>query len=279
MNAILFIKRTGLFCGLLLFAGQMLRAEPATSPPSDLQAEVLPILQANYIDAQKLSAKEGEHLGAIIAHSNGEISLCSPEADSTPVPILTAFLPGNIIYWRLASFTPENGWSGLTTQLDQWTKQGAEGIILDLRSNIALDDYTGAAQIAGFFAPDGTVLFTGRDASGSDHAYAAKHTGLPFHQPVILITNNQTTGAAEALAACLKIQGALVIGQTTKGSAAIFEEQKLSSGQLLRFIHAQVFLSDGTELWGHPVSPDIGLTVNEQNEKKCSGFDREAWSA
>ncbi len=267
MNRVL--KSTGLLCGLLLFAGSVLRADPATASSPDLLAEALPILQTSYLDAQKLSVKEGGHLADLIAGSNGAISLCVPESNSASVSILTAFLPGNIVYWRLASFTPKKSWSDLTMELDQWNGQGARGIVLDLRSNVAPDDYAGAVQVANFFTPDGTTLFTARNASGGDHAYTIKHNESPFHQPIVLLIDNQTVGAAEALAASLKMRGALVIGQATKGRAAIFGEQKLPSGQLLRFITAQVFLPDGSQLWGHPVNPDIGLTINEQTEKSA----------
>ena len=253
-------------CGLLFLAGPILRAEPVAP---DLTAEALPILQANYGGPKKLPLKEGEHLGDLIAKSDGTICLCAPENDSVPTPMVTAFLPGNIIYWRLASFTPETGWPGLATQLDQWIAQGTEGVVLDLRSNLAPDDYAGAAQAAGFFVPPGTPLFASRNASGDNHIFTGMHQGTPFHCPVVLITDKETAGAAEALAACLKDRGALVIGHATMGKAAIFTEEKLSSGRSLRYVSAQISLPNGMELWSHPVAPDIGLTLDEPNEKSA----------
>jgi carboxyl-terminal processing protease len=253
-------------CGLLFLAGPILRAEPAAS---DLTAEALPILQANYIDSKKLPLKEGEGLGDWISKSGGTISLCAPEGASAPVPMVTAFLPDNIVYWRLVSFTSETGWPDLAMQLDRSVAQGAEGIVLDLRSNLAPDDYAGAAQVMSFFVPEGIVLFTSKSASGNEHVYTGMHQGMPFHQPIVLITDKQTTGAAEALAACLKDRGALVIGQATMGKAAVFTEERLSSGRNLRYVSAQVCLPNGMELWSHPVTPDIGLTLNEPNEKNA----------
>lgn len=256
--------------GLLFLAGPILRADPTVSADtSDLLTEAFPILRANYIDSKKLPAKEGEHLSDLIAQSGGAISLCAQEADALPAPMVTAFLPDNIIYWRLACFTPETGWPELAMQLDQWTGQGAAGIVLDLRSNRAPDDYVGAARIASYFVPAGTLLFTSRNVSGNDCAYTGTHQGAPFHQPIVLLTDKQTVGAAEVLTACLKDRGALVMGQGTTGKAAIFTEEKLSSGQILRYVSARICLPDGTKLWGHPISPDIDLIANEQNEKNA----------
>jgi hypothetical protein len=89
----------------------------------------------------------------------------------------------------------------------------------------------------------------------------------PFHSPIVVLTNNLTSGAAELLAASLKKDGALVIGRPTAGKAAIFEEQTLSTGQILRYATSDVQLDDGTSLLGHPVTPDVCLNVDSHNEK------------
>jgi hypothetical protein len=83
----------------------------------------------------------------------------------------------------------------------------------------------------------------------------------------MVLVNDKSLGAAEALAACLKTDGALVVGRATAGKAAVFEEQKLSSGQVLRYMTGPVDLPPGSPLWGCPVSPDIGLTVHDETEK------------
>jgi hypothetical protein len=251
---------------LLLLTGPVLRADPpivAPTPAADPLAEALPMLQMKYVDFKALNSKQGDHLSDLIARSNGGISLVTPETASAPIPIVTATLPGGVIYWRLASFTPEKSWLDLGTQLKQESGNAA-GIILDLRSNIAPDDYHGAAQILGFFAPEDLAL-SKYDAVGIDHgATIPDHS---FHSPIIVLTNNQTTGAAEALAAFLKADGALVVGRATQGKAAIFKEQKLFSGQVLRFAVENIAMADGTPLWNHPVTPDIAMTVDDHAEK------------
>jgi len=261
------IKAAILISSFLLLASLPLLADPsATVPPPiaiDPLAEALPILQAKYVDFKALNYKQGDHLSDLIARSNGEISLSAPETASTPLPIITATLSDGIIYWRLASFTPAKSWLDLGTQLEQ-ASGSAAGIILDLRSNVAPDDYHGAAQIMGFLAPEDLTL-SKYDAIGIDHG--VRIPDHPVHLPMVVLINNQTTGAAEALAACLKADGALVVGRATRGKAAVFEEQKLSSGQILRFAVATISLADGTLLSGHSVTPDISPTVDDHAEK------------
>jgi len=150
---------------------------------------------------------------------------------AAPMPIITATLPDNIIYWRLASFTPGKSWTDLAAQLDSKSASAA-GIILDLRSNVAPDDYAAAAKVLGFFAPGDTTL-SKYAATGTEPGVAGS-----IHLPIVVLTNNQTAGAAEALAACLKADGALVVGRPSRGGAA-----------------------------AAPVIPDIALTVDDRAEK------------
>jgi len=88
-----------------------------------------------------------------------------------------------------------------------------------------------------------------------------------FSGPLVVLINDQTSGAAEALAACLKADGALVVGRATAGKTSLFQEHKLASGLILRFAVAQDSLPDGTPLLGHSVAPDIALVVDDRAEK------------
>jgi hypothetical protein len=254
-----------LFC-LAHLSGPTLHADPPApvpaNPAPDLLTEALPILQSGYIDFKDLNYQPGDRLDDLIARSNGGISLATPEIEPTPLPILTASVPGPIIYWRLASFAPPKSWLDLDAQLAQ-TGSGAEGIILDLRSNVSPDDYAGAAQALSLFAPRDATLSRFKP-SGESGLQTSDH---PFQAPIVVLTNRQTTGSAEALAACLKADGALVMGAQTSGRAAIYEERKLSSGQVLRYVTAHVDLPDGTDLWAHPVTPDVAVSIDERTEK------------
>jgi len=252
------LRMTGLL-SFLLFVNSPLWAD---APAGDPLAEALPILQARYVDFQALHYKQGDHLGDLIARSNGGISLGAPEAVSAPQPIVTATLPDGILYWRLASFTPAKSWPDLETQLQQGSGNTA-GIILDLRSNIAPDDYAAAAQVMGLLAPEDFGL--SKYKVGGDHGTGIAGRGV--RRPMVVLINNQTTGAAEALAAFLKADGALVVGRATCGKAAVFAEQKLASGQVLRFAVENILRADGTALWGQPISPDIGPVVNDSTER------------
>jgi hypothetical protein len=248
---------------LVLLASPALRADPApistpvlpANPVVDPLAEALPILQAHYPDFSALDYKPGDKLGDLITRSKGEISLVTPDT-LAPTPILTAGLPDSVVYWRLASFTPKKDWNELGTELQNDGQHGAStGAILDLRSNEAPEDMQGAARIVSFFAPrDGSLKrFNVKSVDGilvSNELVFAPH----FSAPLIVLTDQRTSGAAEVLAACLKADGALVVGEQTSGRGAVFADWKLSSGQILRFVVDHVRLADGVDLCISPRS-------------------------
>jgi len=259
----------GTFAALWLVAGGVLLAEPSAPPPApvapvvDPTAEALPLLQARYVNFAELHYQVGEHLSDLAARSDGKISLLSPDP-TVPTPILTAVLPDGVAYWRIASFTPKKDWPSLAADLEAMIDtQHIFGAVLDLRSN-ASQDYPGAAHVLSFFVPNDTSLLKNGPQIKSGEMPALDPAAQPhFTGPIIVLTNGQTAGAAEALAGCLKSDGGLVVGRATAGTG--FEEDKLSDGETLRFAVALAPPSGGPLT--RPVTPDISLNVDEHNER------------
>jgi hypothetical protein len=267
----------------LFLAGSALAADaPVTVAPgsvvssgsSDPLAEALTILQAKYVDFNALNYQEGDRLSDLIARSGGKISLTMAGSALPPGPIITATL-GNVLYWRLASFNPEKGWPDLEAQLEQ-AAPDAEGIVLDLRSNVAPDDYAGAARVLALFAPEDETLNQAAGIGGN--APGVKIPDRTFRAPIVVLTNQETTGAVEALAACLRADGALVVGRATAGKMELFAEQTLSTGEVLRYAVGPVCAADAETAarlrehalaWGEPVVPDISPGVTNQAEKRA----------
>jgi hypothetical protein len=259
---------------LLLLTGPVLRADPpavapaaAQLPSADPLAEALPILQTRYIGFAELHVKTGDQLKDLVARSDGGIRLLDQQ--EKPTPIISILLPGNIGYWRIASFTPEKAWDDLAAQLEQWTRQDFQGIILDLRNTAGPDDfaeYSGAYQTAIFFAHEQTSPFS-MNGQISIVPVVSFHPAHSFRGPIVVLINHKTGGAAEALAGFLKSEGALIIGQPTGGNGSVFDHKMLSTGQILDYEVMTVVLHDGTLLWNRPVTPDISVTVDDYTEK------------
>jgi hypothetical protein len=231
-------------------------AQPTRPPEADPVAEALPILQAKYAGFSELHYQAGDRLSDLAARSDGKISLVTPDLGG-PRPILVTLLPDDIVYLRAGSFSPRKDWTQFAADLKALLDgKSPEGAVVDLRANSSAD-YSGAAQFLGLFAPGDTALL--KYVAAPAPAPAPLH----FHAPIVVLTNNLTAAAAEALAGCLKSDGALVVGRTTAGSG--FEEDKLSSGLVLRF--AVPLASAPGDTMMRPVVPDLALAVDDHNEK------------
>jgi C-terminal processing protease CtpA/Prc len=168
-----------------------------------------------------------------------------------------------VVYWRVSSFTPATSWAGMAAQANKADAVNSPGLVIDLRNNTTPDDFNGALQVANFVSEgqSGLVVRDGAVATG-----APVTVSLHSHPTIVVLTNRQTRGAAEALAACLKAHGALVMGEATEGKAAVFKEVPLASGGVLRYAAAHVYLADGTDLWNKPVVPDVTTAASEKDE-------------
>lgn len=245
-------------------------ARATSTAPVD---EAVAILQRRYVEFDKLDPRPAK-IPDLIAQSHGGIRLLGHDQPAAggaarKGAMFAALLRDNAIFWRLGGFTPEAGWPALSRQLADWAGKGAEGIVLDLRGNVSPNDYEGAARVAGFFLARGTVLFQAREADGAPRVYPSPSAGVLPRLPLLVLVNRETAGAPEALAAVLHGAGALVIGQPTAGTAAIYGEDQLSSGEVIQYAADPILLPDGAPLWRHPIEPDLAVAAGGTQETEA----------
>jgi carboxyl-terminal processing protease len=157
---------------------------------------------------------------------------------------------------------------------------GAQGVILDLRSNgggdaEAMTDVASAFLRAGF----GLGQFTGRDGSGFTIATHSKSPLIPetivqTQLPLVVLASERTASAAEILIAALKTsKRATVIGTETCGCVlAIRTRHLLPDGGLLDVSELDYQTAAGERLEEHGIAPDETVVV--QRNDLYSGRDR-----
>ena len=102
-------------------------------------------------------------------------------------------------------------------QLEDIEKQGAEGLVLDLRNNGGgLVD--SCVDIADEFLDKGLVVYM-EDKNGKKKEYKAEE-GKTELKTVVLV-NEASASASEILAAALKDNGIELVGQTTYGKGVV----------------------------------------------------------
>jgi carboxyl-terminal processing protease len=174
-------------------------------------------------------------------------------------------------YVRLATFS-EGAHGFLRRAVEKVRREGAEGLVLDLRANGGglLQEAVLAASI---FLPEGTTVVTTESRTQGDATYDAKGGDLP-PQPTVVLIDSGTASAAEILTAALADEGgAEVVGEKSFGKGVFQQEVSLSNGGALKLTIGEYFTPDGANLGGNGIRPDVeardraGTTRDEALER------------
>ena len=135
-----------------------------------------------------------------------------------------------------------------------------KGLVIDLRYANG-SDYAAAAKVADQFLGSEQPLLDW----GSGRAKSTDKTNA-FRQPVAILVNHFTSGAAEALAGVLRNKDVgLLIGTNTAGQASTTKDFTLRNGDTLRIAVSPVKVGDGEVV--ERLKPDIQVDVNPDDER------------
>jgi len=235
---------------------------PATRADAPLKfEEVFSLVRSNLTGVSEAELSKAGALG-LIEQLKGKVELrdeAAPSANPTLI-VKTNLFDDAYAYVRI-----ERVAAGLGQRLIDAVKASpkVKGIVLDLRFAKG-DDYAAAVEaVNAFIGAETAILKTGGDALKTSARSEI------IEQPVVVLVNRQTGGAAEALAAALRDQQiALLIGSPTAGQAVVFEEFPLSGGQRLKIAKTKVALASGKEISAEGVAPDISVVADERNERR-----------
>ena len=124
-------------------------------------------------------------------------------------------------YLRLANFSERSG-TEVREGLERLRKEGAQRLILDLRSNPGgvLDQ---AVDVANQFLPKGSLVVStrGRDPA-QNQSYFVSAAGAESQWPLAVLVDGGSASASEILAGALQdLDRALLIGRTTFGKGSV----------------------------------------------------------
>lgn len=136
-------------------------------------------------------------------------------------------LDNGVGYIKLSGFDV-NTQTDLSKQLGEFKQKNINKYIIDLR-NTRKGSYDSMARVADIFVPRGNIInVIGKDG-GKKVEY--KSTKTSIDGSLVVLTNDQTSGPAELLAAVLKdYRRATIIGETTLGSCEKLKTVELSDG-------------------------------------------------
>ena len=159
-----------------------------------------------------------------------------------------------VAYVQFHTFS-EGAHGELRTEIERLYRQGAEGLVLDLRGNGGglLNE---AVLSSSIFLEDGNVVST-RSRTQGEKDYPAVGDAIE-PRPTVVLVNRDTASAAEILSAALQQNDlAEVVGTRTYGKGTFQELLDLPDGGALDLTIGEYLTADGTSILGEGVKPDV----------------------
>lgn len=263
------------FSGFVALAGAaILRAQspaPAASPATTRSMidsmsandvrQVLDLLKSNYVNPDALNETELERakLEGVLSRI-GRGAIISAEAGAgapPPSPFYNDVLSGHVAYLRLGDLTRPN-LDAMDAAMQSFGAKKIDAAVVDLRASGGSSDFELAAEFAKRFCPKGKTLFTLRRAAARQERVFTSDRDPSFSGLVLVLADNDTTGAAEVLGAVLRLYNkALVIGAPTAGRAVEYSDFKIANGRTLHVAVAEATLPEGRAIYPGGLTPDL----------------------
>lgn len=165
-----------------------------------------------YTGMSRLRGLAGTQVLLSVEHQGAVREVTITRAPIQAPPSVT-FGAGSSIQINFIDYTAADQVSAALAQ-----REGASSVTLDLRS-VGGNDITSAQRIASCFVPPNTLVARMDSRTGQDNEL---RTLAPpqYSGAVTVLVDEQTSGAAELLASCLKENGARLVGSKTSGHTA-----------------------------------------------------------
>jgi carboxyl-terminal processing protease len=179
-------------------------------------------------------------------------------------PDVTGRLQGKAGCIRVASFGPSVA-RGIAAQAAELAKQGATGLLVDVRG-AATGEYEAGLSAARLFVAAGTLAL--KEARGAARqpivAGAAGATDGTITVPVVVLVDNGSSGAAELFAAALSgNQRATLVGERTLGRAATQKLVQLPDGSGMLISNAWYLTPAGVPIHEKGLTPAVAVEAPE----------------
>ena len=232
-------------------------------------------LSSNLIDE---SSRQRALLEGLASRLSPGVSLvaATPETKpAPPIPFLVEILDGQAGYIRPGIFD-----LATLTQIDAALKnfyeKGIPALILDLRAIPAGSEFELAADLARRFTPKGKILFTIQKPNAKQERILTSDKDPAFNGILIVLTDADTAGAAEALAATLRLNAkAMIVGAETSGAAVEYADFPVGSGRSLRVAVSRVSLPELGSIFPNGIKPDIQISLPKDVQTRIFEMSRE----
>jgi carboxyl-terminal processing protease len=217
--------------------------------------------ESSEVSTEKIKGPEGSEVTIGVKRPpDGKVDELEIERAQISLPNVTSKVEkvaGRTLgYVSMISFS-EGVHAQLREAVQKVEKEGAEGIVLDLRGNGGglLEE---AVLTASIFLPEDEVVVTTNSRTQGHAVYKTVGDNLP-EVPVVVLIDRNTASAAEILTAALVDDAdAKAVGTRSYGKGVFQQEIDLSNGGALKLTIGEYFTPDGVNLAkSHGIHPDV----------------------
>jgi carboxyl-terminal processing protease len=182
-------------------------------------------------------------------------------------------------YVRISEFADDtpNAVRQAIGELKQQAGGPLKGFVLDLRDNPG-GLLTSAVAVAGDFLDDGQVVTIHGRRQRDDAVYKAPANGdlLP-HTPTVVLINGASASASEIVAGALQDRHrATTMGTQSFGKGSVQTVIPLGGHGALRLTTALYYTPSGRSIQDEGISPDVVVTVPQDQQVEGAGMLRES---
>lgn len=173
-------------------------------------------------------------------------------------------------YIRLKQFNA-NAAKGMRSAIRNLEKEGAQGYILDLRSNPGGLLYA-SIDIARQWLDEGKIVST-KTRDGIQDVRRANGSALT-QRPVVVLVNEGSASASEIISGALQDNGrGQLVGVKTYGKGLVQSVRALSDGSGLTVTVAKYLTPNGTDIHENGIKPDVKVVMSEKEIKNFKPED------
>ena len=179
------------------------------------------------------------------------------------VPSVKFEMKGDVAYISISEFSARTS-DEIGEVIPELSKQGATGIILDLRGNPGglLNVVT---EVASYFLHDGVVVQV-KDNRGKITEYPVTKTGEVTDLPMVVLVDDSSASGSEVLAGALQdYKRATLAGITTYGKGSVNQFFQLSDGSGIYLTIARWLTPLGRPIEGVGLEPDVKLELTGED--------------
>ena len=217
----------------------------------------------------KIKGKKGTQVVLKIRRETAFVSITVTRDIVKIVSVSSKRTSDNIVMVTMANFG-ENSVNEFQPIIDDIKKNGAKGIVLDLRNNPGGFLNT-AVSVTGYFIKKGEKVAIVKYPDHEDPQYSGGEAELAGYK-IIALVNGGSASASEILVGALQDKGILeVVGEKTYGKGTVQELSDFADGSTLKLTVAEWLTPKGRSIEKDGIAPDIEVKMT--GEEKKAGKD------